>query len=276
METGIIRTLTSFYFHEGYVRALYLANGDVLLSGAPTFDAENAMHSRSHDAELWVLDKGLTKRPVALGEKCSEGPAVSRTAMRIAWTVTHQNYPDKLPEGVSQMWLGDIEYAGDGQPKLVNKRLALDSRNLAFKCTLETQNFRRPEERELTFSAYGYQGTDVMGLNLDTKAVVNYSEAPNEYNEPEGIFPDGQHTLVECDRQNHKGDQYIDIWKLPLDGSHDMERLTFFSDYPGYKSSNPVVSDDGRYMAFQMAKTGDMAGFGRGIFVYDLATAKKE
>ncbi len=51
--------------------------------------------------------------------------------------------------------------------------------------------------------------------------------------------------------------------------------LTTFSLYPGYKSSNPVVSDDGRFMAFQMAKVGDSAGVGRSIFLYDFAKAGK-
>jgi Tol biopolymer transport system component len=46
--------------------------------------------------------------------------------------------------------------------------------------------------------------------------------------------------------------------------------MTFFSDYPGYKASNPMVSDDGRYIAFQVAKRGDMAGVGRGILIFDL------
>ena len=45
----------------------------------------------------------------------------------------------------------------------------LDSRNLPFRCTLECQNFRPPAETELTFSAYGHQGTDVCGINLKTK-----------------------------------------------------------------------------------------------------------
>jgi Tol biopolymer transport system component len=52
-----------------------------------------------------------------------------------------------------------------------------------------------------------------------------------------------------------------------------MTRLTFFTDYPGYKSSNPVVSDDGRWMAFQMAKNNESAGVGHGIFIYDLQAA---
>ena len=72
-----------------------------------------------------------------------------------------------------------------------------------------------------------------------------------------------------------KGSQYIDIWKLALDGSGKMERLTYFNFYPGFKASNPVVSDDGKYMAFQMAKVGDPAGVGRGIFLYDFTKAGK-
>ncbi len=96
-----------------------------------------------------------------------------------------------------------------------------------------------------------------------------------QYDEPEGIFPDGQFTLVECDRQNRKGAGYVDLWKLKLDGSGQLERLTFFSDSPGYKASNGVISDDGRFLAFQMAKAKDPAGVGYGIFVYDFAKAKK-
>ena len=46
--------------------------------------------------------------------------------------------------------------------------------------------------------------------------------------------------------------------------------MTHFADYPGYKASNPVVSDDGRFIAFQYAKLGDQAGVGRGILVLDI------
>ena len=89
---------------------------------------------------------------------------------------------------------------------------------MPFKCSLETQNLRPPEEKELTFSAYGYQGTEVMGVNMETGKVVNYSNAPNQYDEPEGIFPDGKHTLVECDRHSGKVSGHIDLYKLALDG----------------------------------------------------------
>ncbi|MHC4806014.1 MAG: TolB-like translocation protein, partial [Planctomycetota bacterium] len=156
------------------------------------------------------------------------------------------------------------------KPELTNKKKILDKRDLPFKTGLETQNFRPPDEKELIFSAYGYQGTEVAGLNIETGKVVNYSKAPNQYDEPEGIFPDGKHTLVECDKHKTKGTQYIDIYKLALEGSGKTARLTFFANFSGYKASNRVVSDDSRYIAFQVAKRGDRAGVGRGILIFDL------
>lgn len=263
LETKTIRQKTGHYYHEGYTRALYLANGDILLSGARQFDVNNPQASRSErNAELWVLNKDLSGPPVPLGEKCSEGPAVSRKNMRIAWTQRGAFY------------MADIVYKND-KPELTNKKKILDKNDLPFKCGLETQNFRPPDEKELIFSAYNYQGTEVMGLDIETGKVVNYSLAPNQYDEPEGIFPDGKHTLVECDKHNTRGIHYNDIYKLALDGSGRTERLTFFADYPGYKSTNPVVSDDGRYMAFQYAKRGDLAGVGKGILVFDLEMYEK-
>ncbi len=263
LATGIIRPITHHCFHEGYTRALYLANGDILLSGARKFDAEKPWPSRSEEnAELWVLKKDLSGPPVPLGEKCSEGPAVSRKQMRIAWTQKNAFY------------MGDIVYES-GRPRISGRKKILDARDLPFKCGLETQNFRPPDDKELTFSAYNYQKTEVMGVDLQTGKVVNYSQAPEQYDEPEGIFPDGKFTLVECDRHDPKGSSHIDLYKLALDGSGKSERLTFFNDYPGYKASNPVVSDDDRFIAFQFARVSDPAGVGRGILVFDLEAYSK-
>jgi hypothetical protein len=263
LDSGIIRPMTHHYFHAGYTRALYLTNGDILLSGARTFDPKHPWRSRHEDqAELWVLKRDLSGPAVPLGEHCSEGPAVSRRTMKIAWTRHNAFY------------LADVAYE-DGKPKLASRRKVLDAKDLPFKCSLETQNFRPPGEKELTFSAYGYQGTEVMGLNLETGKVVNYSNAPKQYDEPEGIFPDGRHTLVECDRHCGKGSGHIDLYKLALDGSGRTERLTFFNDYAGYKASNPVVSDDGRFIAFQLARSTEAAGVGHGILVFDVERYEK-
>jgi hypothetical protein len=195
--------------------------------------------------------------------------------MHIAWTHVSAQYPDEMPAGTSRIYEADIVIDGD-KPRLAGKRLVLDSRNLPFRCTLEAQNFRPPAERELTFSAYGHDGTEVCGVDLASGKVTNYSKAKNQYDEPEGIFPDGRFTCVECDRENdahQHGASYVDIWKLALDGSGRSERLTHFTRFPGYKASNPVISDDGRLMAFQMARSRDPAGVGYGIFLYDLTKA---
>ena len=268
LETGRIRNLTAHYPHHGYTRALYLANGDILLSGPETFDPRRPGEARVQ-CWLYVLNPRVEAPPVPLGTKCSEGPAVSRRRLHLAWTHVAAQYPDEMPPGTSRIGEADLVYEG-GRPRLVNRRLVLDSRDLPFRCTLETQNFRPPDEKELIFSAYGYQGTEVCGVNLETGAVTNYSHAPDQYDEPEGIYPDGRATLVECDRQNRRGPGAVDLWRLELDGSGRYERLTFFSDYPGYKASNPVVRDDGRFIAFQLARSKDAAGVGHGIFLFDL------
>ena len=53
------------------------------------------------------------------------------------------------------------------------------------------------------------------------------------------------------------------------------ERLTFFSDYGHYRGTNPVISDDGRFMAFQLGKATERAGVGHGIFIYDFSKTSK-
>ncbi len=288
LETGDISLLTRHFYHEGFLRAMYLSNGDILLFGPREYNPADPYKSRWRDSELWVLDKNMEKPPVPLGTEVFEGAAVSRTTPRIIWMIGRADYydtddllePRNLPEGVAQFWMAEIDYSS-GEPALANKKLVLDSRDLSFEADIEPQNFRRPDEREVIFSAYRYNaieemGTnaEVMGLDLETGEVTNYTNSP-AYEEPEGIFPDGIHTLVESDRHGGGGDKYIDLYKLRLDGSGTMERLTFFSDTREYKASNPVVSDDGRYIAFQMARSTDMPGVGRGLFLYDIALAPK-
>jgi hypothetical protein len=273
VATKRVRNLTSHYPHHGYTRALYLVNGDILLSGPESFDPKKIGDARCN-AGFMCSTKVERNRRNRSGTKCSEGPAVSRKRMHIAWTHVAAEYPDAMPAGSSRMLEADIVFE-DGKARLAKQKLIIDSKDLPFPCTMETQNFRPPDEKELTFSAYGFQGTDVAGIDLVTKKVTNYSNSAGQYDEPEGIFPDGQFTLVECDKQNLKGSGNVDLWKLKLDGSGACERLTFFSDYPGYKASNPAVSDDGKFIAFQMAKSREAAGVGHGIFVYDIEKAKK-
>ncbi len=159
------------------------------------------------------------------------------------------------------MYVADIVYT-QGIPELTNIKEVFDNKEQAFYCRPETQNFRPGNENELIMAAYDYRGCEVLGLDLSTGDIVNYSNTDKTCQEPEGIFPDGEYTLIESDEQYPLGWKYVDIWKLKLDGSRNRERLTFFTDYPSCKSSNPVVSDDGKYMLFQVGRSGDFAGVG--------------
>jgi dipeptidyl aminopeptidase/acylaminoacyl peptidase len=270
LATREIRIVTAFYPHHGYTRALYLPNGDILLSGPETFDPAHAATARNQ-CYLSVLDRSRTRQPVPLGIRCNEGPAVSRHRLHIAWTEWSDPPLGTGADAASKMYEADLVYE-DGKPRAEHRRLILDGATLPFRGTMETQNFRPPAETELIFSAYSEAGRkcDVAGVDLATGRIRKYTDTPDVYDEPEGIFPDGTATLVECDAQNRQGPGHIDLWKLALDGSGTYTRLTHFSDYPDYKCSNPVVSDDGRYVAFQMGRAGEAAGVGHGLFLLEL------
>jgi hypothetical protein len=270
LATGQIRNLTAYYPHHGYTRAMYLANGDILLSGPEVFDPKAADLAR-RQCYLSVLGRDGKKPPTPLGVFCSEGPAVSRQKLQIAWAEWRNPGPGEGDLALSKIYLAEIAYT-DGKPALANRLLLLDGSEPGYRCTMETQNFNPKRPNELIFSTYTDRGQKcaVVGVNLETKALTRYTNSPTIYNEPEGIFPDGEHTLVECDEQHPGGPGNIDLWKLRLDGSGRHTRLTYFSDYPGYKASNGVVSDDGKLMAFQMGHAGDAPGIGHGVFLLDL------
>ena len=263
IKTKMIRLLTH-YPNPGYLRVQYLPNGDLFLIGARAF--ADIQTTRSRDQEMWVMKADGRDRPVALDHKISEGVAISRKTARIAWSNTHGQYPDLLAEGESVIYTGDIVYEG-GQPKIANKKEVLRAK--APECTLEAQDFRK-NDTELIYTCYRSPFADVFGVNLDTKAVTTYRKLAGEYNEVEGIFPDGEHTLVESSREQMKhNSNFIDIWKLKLEAnSTDFVRMTRWGEYPGYKASNPVVSPDGRSFAFQSARNTDAAGVGYGLFLF--------
>jgi Tol biopolymer transport system component len=262
-----IRLLTH-YAHPGFLRVQYLPNGDYYLIGARTFT--DIRTTRSRDQEMWILkaDAKPGDAAIPLEHKISEGVAISRKSMKIAWSNTRGQYPDVLQEGESVIYTADIVWEGS-QPKLVNKQEVIRAKGP--ECTLEAQDFRN-DDRELIYTCYRSPFADVLGIDLTTKRITVYRKLAGEYNEVEGIFPDGHHTLVESSRdQREHNSNYIDIWRLRLEpNSQDFTRLTRWGDYPGYKASNPVVSPDGKQIAFQSARSKDPAGVGYGIFVLTL------
>ncbi len=265
LATRRIRCLTCSIPGAAFLRVQYLVNGDYLINGPERF--KDLRTSRRQEPELWILRKDGRLPLVRLNQRLSEGAAVSKKSLRIAWSNTEAQYPGEIPQGHSRLYVAEIEYSG-GAPRLANKKMVLESKDPS--CRMEAQDFY-DNDTKLTYTCYRPgDKAEVMGLDLRTGRTTNFSQSPGTYNEVEGILPDGQHTLVEADRQgNGQGSHYVDIWKLKLDGTgKNFERLTFFSDYEGFKSSNPVVSTDGKLMAFQVAMTKDEAGVGYGILLY--------
>ena len=266
LKSRVIQCLTCNVPAAVFLRVMHLVTGDYILIGPDHF--ENIHTSRTRNNELWYLSKERGAKPIKLGQKMSEGAAISKKSLKIAFSQTAQA-PDLAPD-VSRLIVAEVDLSGT--PHLINKKTVYESKDRS--CTLEAQDFY-DDDRKMTFTCYEPEGrASVMGIDLQTGEVTNFSKAPGTYNEVEGIFPDGLYTAVEADRQceqlgGQRGSGNIDIWKLRLDGTgKDFTRLTHFNDYEGGKASNPVISTDGRSMAFQSARTTDAAGVGYGILLY--------
>ncbi len=263
-----IRCLTCNVPGTAFLRVMHLTSSDYLLIGPERFS--DLRTSRQRDNELWFLSKQKGSKPVRIGQKVSEGAAISKKNLRIAFSMVQAQNPDLKPEQ-SQLFVADVDLSG-GAAKLVNKKMVYES--MSNDCRIEPQDFF-DDDKKLTFTCYEPKGLgSVMTLDLATGKAENMSKTPGTYNEVEGIIPGGQYTLVEADRQvaelgGKHGSGNIDIWKLRLDGTgKDFVRLTHFNDYVGGKASNPVVSTDGKIMAFQLANTNDEAGVGYGILLW--------
>jgi hypothetical protein len=265
LATRAIRCLTCNVPGAAFLRVMHLVSGDYILIGPDHF--ENINVSRTRDNELWFLGQARGSKPVKFKEKMSEGMAISKTSLKVAYSQVHDQVPE-VPAGASRLVVADVDLSGP-TPALVNKKVVHESKDNG--CTLEAQDFY-DHDTKMTFTCYEPRSSaSAMGLDLATGAVTNFSKVPGTYNEVEGIFPGGQYACVEADRQvetlgGARGAGNIDIWKLKLDGTgKDFVRLTHFNDYDAGKASNPVVSTDGRFIAFQTAKTTDPAGVGYGI-----------
>ncbi len=275
LATRQVKCLTCNVPAAVFLRVMHLSNGDYILIGPEKF--QDIRTSRSKDNELWYLSKVPGSKPVKLGVHMSEGMAISKQSMKIAYSQVHDQAPE-LAENASRLVVCEVDLSGS-MPKLINKKTVYEGNGYPF----EAQDFFDNESKmvfvryEPVRDANGKQtglNASTMTLDLKTNEVVNHSQKPNTYNECEGVFPDGKYTLVEADRQcdwlgGKRGSSNIDIWKLKLDGTgKDFVRLTNFNDYEGGKASNPVVSTNGKFMAFQLANTADPAGVGYGLLLY--------
>ncbi len=282
LATGNIRPKTRHFNHYGFTRAMYLSNGDILLSGPnAAFDPTDYKERDKARDLCWlsVMNKSCKNEPVPLNTLCAEGPAVSRSKMRIAWTHRDRQLPE-LGINRAKLLMAEIIYE-DGLPRLSNERVIFDSNQLPFSLgnsSLETQNLVPPEDVKVTFAVYTIENgnnTDVYMVDSESGEYQVITNSPCCYDEPEGIFPDGLHTCVEHAPSDQSAWPLVDLFKLKLDGSGEMQRLTYFTDYKGYKANQGVVSDDGKYLCFQIGKANQEAGVGFGFFIMNLEEAAK-
>lgn len=273
LKTRAISAVTSHLRHPGIQRCLCLSNGDLLL-GIGDINTGDMERDKAKLA-MFVLKKSEPGKLHPLGAFFGEGPAVSKTSLKVAWT---------LP-GQLEIKLGEIQYV-NGIPKLANVKTIIDYRKRDEVVRLETQDFRPPHDKELIFTHYhgpvgdAFVNADVHGYNLETGAVTDYTKAPDSYDEAEGIFPDGQWTMIESDRHlppKWKKKYKVDIFRLKLDGSGEVQQLADLAHrFPDtLRSDNPVVDKTGRYVAYQFGFSQGEGARGQGIFLLDLEKLSK-
>src|SRR5438034_1722777 len=151
LKTRNIRCLTCNVPAAAFLRVMHLATGDYILIGPDHF--EDIHNSRSRDNELWFLSKERGARPIKLGQKMSEGAAISKKSLKVAFSQLPSQAPDLAP-GTSRLMVADLDLSG-GTPRLINKKTVYESRDR--NCVLEAQDFY-DDDRKMTFICYEEQG----------------------------------------------------------------------------------------------------------------------
>src|SRR5438132_10710477 len=118
LQTRVITCLTCNVPGAAFLRVMHLATGDYILIGPDHF--EDIHTSRSRDNELWFLSKERGSKPIKLGQKMSEGAAISKKSPKIAFSQLSAQAPDLAP-GTSRLMVADLDLSG-GTPRLINTK----------------------------------------------------------------------------------------------------------------------------------------------------------
>src|SRR5215467_3583819 len=134
LKTRIVTCLTCNVPAAAFLRVMHVVTGDYILIGPDHF--ENIHASRTRDNELWFLSKQPGSKPMRLGQKMSEGAAISKKAMKISYSVSHAQ-DNSLAADQTQLFVADVDL--NGTPHLANKSMVYESGSNA--CRIEAQDF---------------------------------------------------------------------------------------------------------------------------------------
>jgi Tol biopolymer transport system component len=280
LATRQIRCITCGNPTASYLRVMHLSNGDYILIGSGAINPTNIADGRELNNKLWYLSQKPGSKPVDLHQKVFEGMAISKKSMKISFSESFLQYPEMGKDNY-KLFSAELSLQPEGVT-IINKKMLTESHHPP--CKIEPQDFY-DNDKKLIYTCYGTspegrETANVEMYNLETGATLSMTN-DTFHKEPEGIFPDNKHILVESDIESAKSGEFnsvtsrhIDLYKLKLDGTgKDFVRMTNFNDYKGYNASNPVVATNGKFFVFQVSYVGDIGAFigaGHGLIMYRL------
>ena len=140
------------------------------------------------------------------------------------------------------------------------RRIVYESKD--ERCTLEAQDFydqRHEDDRDVLRAERPRVGDGHGSGDRRDDELLEGARAPTTRSK--GSFPDGQYTCVEGDRQvehtrrRARVGQHRHLEAEARRHGQGLRASDAFQRLRGGKASNPVVSTDGRFMAFQTART---------------------
>lgn len=114
LKTRVITYLTCNVPGAVFLRVMHPVTGDYILIGPDHFEDIHA--SRTRDNELWFLSKQPGTKPVKLGQKMSEGAAISKKSLKLAFSQVPAQAADLAP-GTSRLIVAELDLSR-GFPRL--------------------------------------------------------------------------------------------------------------------------------------------------------------
>src|SRR6516162_7112099 len=117
LKSRVITCLTCNVPGAVFLRVMHLVTGDYILIGPDHF--EDIHTSRTRDNELWFLSRQPGSKPVRLNTRMSEGAAISKKSMKIAFSQLPAQDPGLAP-GTSRLVVAEVDTSGE-TPRLMNR-----------------------------------------------------------------------------------------------------------------------------------------------------------